>query len=107
MTDNEERRRWPRRLANLKVVHSHPKTQSTAVDFSKDVSRGGLFFWSKRQRAVGDRFPLELSATQSQTLQGVVRGTGRVTRVTSEGIAVTFESLDPKSEERLLAFLSR
>ncbi len=107
LSPNDERRRWPRRLANLKVIHSHPKTQRAAVDFSRDVSRGGLFFWTKRQRAVGDRMAVEISATQAQTLQGVVRATCRVTRVTAEGVALTFETLEPKSEERLIAFLAR
>ncbi len=106
MPAQAERRRFPRRLANLKVVHSHPKTQRTAVDFSRDVSRCGLFFWTKRQRAVGDRFSVEISATNAQPLHGVVRAMGRVTRVTSEGVALVFESLDAKSEERLAAFLA-
>jgi hypothetical protein len=106
MMQPQERRQWPRRRVNLKVIHTHPKTQKSVMDFSRDLSLGGLFFWTKRQRSVGDLFRVELSATQPLSPRGAVKASCAVTRVTAEGIAARFTALDPGSEELLQAFLA-
>ncbi|MGQ0504237.1 MAG: PilZ domain-containing protein [Myxococcaceae bacterium] len=103
----EERRQFPRRVLNLKVLHTHPKTQKAVIDFSKDVSQGGFFLWTKRQRAVGDILKVELSATPPFQHKGVIRGSCKVLRVTADGIAASFVGLDDASEEVLATLLAR
>src|SRR5438270_483985 len=96
MARPNERRRAARRTVNFKVQHKDPKTKRTVFDFAKDLSSGGIFLRTQRQRPIGATLDMEFPIDEP-TESRRVKVTCEITRVTPEGIAVRFAQLDPDS----------
>lgn len=106
MSNAQERRQAQRRVVNLKVNHRDPRTKKLVFDFAKDLSEGGLFIFTKRQRVVGDSIEVEFEAGDGRR-HGVVRAVCRVARATPDGVAAEFINMDEDSAQLLNYFLSR
>ena len=96
MTRTPERRHAPRRTVNFKVQHRDPKTKRAALDFAKDLSITGLFLRTNRQRPIGATIDVEFPIDEPDQRRRV-KVTCEVTRVTPEGVAARFATLDPDS----------
>ncbi|MBI3181567.1 MAG: PilZ domain-containing protein [Myxococcales bacterium] len=92
-----ERRRHSRVPANLLVQHLAGAGEYQ-VDYSTDLSRGGLFIRTGRTAKVGDGLTVQFAPAKDGRL---VQAFCRVARVTGEGIAAEFLRLDEGSAEVL------
>jgi hypothetical protein len=93
-----EKRRHPRMPVILKVKRAATVHQPEQVDYATDLSEGGLFIRTDNRPRVGTYMKLEFTP-----LPGSLSVTTecRVVRVSSEGVAIEFTSLDSDSRQLL------
>jgi DnaJ-class molecular chaperone len=100
--DHSERRRHPRNPCLLAVNHTTKnRSYSSLHDSIEDISALGVFIRTNEYYQVGQSVKLDFSLPKFGDLLGL---SGKVTRLTSEGVAVEF-LISTKYQKFIAAFM--